>query len=265
MPAKSWKHASTVLTAATVAALVGLLALTSWNTDLGISETARRVEHNNGLPLTLPTPAFDQQIDHLLVLIQQEKLEQAAKTIKTFRPAWRSTAELASLACYVYHARGNLKKSKRACRTALIAPFKLKSCKWKHLAFNSVSAVFEKMGDTNAAINAARLAANNIGGAEGTFHMRLVHLLWRRGACADFAEVVVVLQAAIAFNNPDFKAVLQDTLRVAETTARQLCSLNNLPAHVQQMVHHPELMLSRGNVPPALPPAPTPRMAALAE
>ena len=130
-----------------------------------------------------------------------------------------------------------MKRSKKSCRTALLANFQ-KHCNWKHLAFNSVSTVFEKLGDKDAAINAARLAVKHAG-SDGSFHVRLVQLLWQRGACVDMAEVVEVLQTTIAFNNKNLDATLRQSLRSAQHTSRLACTHFGVPVYVQQMIHHP--------------------------
>jgi len=199
----------------------------------------------------LPKPDFLQTINELLVQIQANDLQLAAQLIKHCRPEWKQTAEISSLACFVEHERGRMKKARKMCRRALHAPFKSQTCTWKHLAFNQVSNVFEKMGEPDAAINAARMAMTNAG-TDGSFHVRLVQLLWRRGACADMAEVVSVLRAAITFKNPDYSQLLTETLRIAQQTSLSMCSFLNLPVYVQHLIHHPELagMINEKNANP---------------
>jgi len=189
---------------------------------------------------------FSLQIAQLLSQIESKEFDLAADSMKNMRSEWKPSAEASALQCLVSWERGRKKKARKACRQALNSHFRIQHWNGKHLAYNAVSVVFEKMEEPGAAINAARLAVNFANSAETeaevrtSFQTRLVQLLWKRGACADMTEVVKTLES---MDNTQFGEVLQQTLMIAQKTFRHLCSFYALPTYVQQAINHPELMI----------------------
>lgn len=188
---------------------------------------------------------FSSAIADILSQIESRQFDLSAETLKHIKSEWKSTGEVLTLTCFVSWEKGRKKRARKACRQALHAQFKMQDWKGKHLAYNAVSSVFERMEAPGAAINAARKAVSYAGNdATGvSFQMRLVQLLWKRGACADMREVVAVLETAIKLNNPSFGQLLEQTLLIAQQTLRSMCSFFALPGYVQQAIQHPELLI----------------------
>jgi hypothetical protein len=193
-----------------------------------------------------PTPAGDELV-RVISQVQQQVVQNdvrgAAKTLRAAREALGKSAELASRTCQIRLLLGRKQAAKKACHAALALPFQNQDSYWKGAAFDGLAALFENIGDVDAAIQAARMALHNLEyKRRGIYYLRLIQLLGRRGSCADLHEARRII-ATEAIPGPQLVLVQSAIRKWGSAEQGKYCDyahLAHLPPAIQRFLLHPE-------------------------
>jgi hypothetical protein len=193
-----------------------------------------------------PTPAGDELV-RVISQVQQQVVQNdvrgAAKTLRAAREALGKSAELASLTCQIRLLLGRKQAAKKACHAALTLPFQNQDSYWKGAAFDGLAALFENIGDVDAAIQAARMALHNLEyERRGIYYLRLIQLLGRRGSCADLHEARRIV-ATEAIPGPQLVLVQSAIREWGSAEQGKYCDyahMAHLPPAIQRFLLHPE-------------------------